>query len=196
MGTPLLSPISPCIMCLPVSVPCLDPNCSPRGSVWGLLESTRRRSATPCDAALPPSPCRNFSRAARRAAIRKVLPRIAKFADIRTDPGSLQVQRFGDLPVPASLPPEPHKQSVAFGFGRTLPRQEFRRRKRADMPARHPGEQLGEADLQGARQPDHREDPEVASATLEIGKIAPGDRYPAAGGLLGVVSLPTAAQAP
>src|SRR5260370_31162245 len=103
MGTPLLSPISPCIMCLPVSVPCLDPNCSPRGSVWGLLESTRRRSATPCDAALPPSPCRNFSRAARRAAIRQVLPRTATFPHLRTDLPSLHVQPLADPPVLASF---------------------------------------------------------------------------------------------
>jgi hypothetical protein len=82
------------------------------------------------------------------------------------------------------LPPKPYKQSVTFGFGRTLPRQEFRRRERADMPARRPGEQLGEADPQGTREPDYREDPEVAGAALEIDKIAAAHRRPVAESLL------------
>jgi hypothetical protein len=56
------------------------------------------------------------------------------------------------------------------------------------MPVRHSGKQLGEADLQGARELDHGEDPEVAGAALEIDKIAPTHRCPVAEGLLGEVS--------
>jgi len=85
------------------------------------------------------------------------------------------------------LPPKPYKQSVAFGFGRTLSWQEFRRRERADMPVRRPCEQLGEADLQSAREPDHVKIPEVAGAALKIDKIAPAHRRPVAESLLGEV---------
>jgi hypothetical protein len=116
---------------------------------------------------------RDLRRPAWRTTVRKILSRITKFADIRADRGSLQIQRFGNLSFWAALPPQPYKQSVAFSFARSIARQEFRRRERAAMPARHPGEQIGEAGLQGAREPDHREDPEVAGAALEIDKVAP-----------------------
>jgi hypothetical protein len=135
-----------------------------------------------------------LDRTPRWSSIRKILSRIAKFADVRADRGSLQVQRFGYLPFWAPLPPKPYKQLIAFGFGRTLSRQEFRRRERADMPVRYPCEQLGEADPQSAREPDHREDPEVAGAALEIDKITPAHRRPVAEGMLGEVSSVALAQ--
>ena len=52
------------------------------------------------------------------------------------------------------------------------------------MPTRRPGEQLSEADLQGASEPDYREDPEVAGAALEIDKIASAHRRPVTESLL------------
>jgi len=63
---------------------------------------------------LSPPTRRDLRRAARWSSIRKILSRIAKFADVRADRGSLQVQRFGYLPFWAPLPPKPYKQSVAL----------------------------------------------------------------------------------
>jgi hypothetical protein len=103
-----------------------------QGDVFARVEAGRGRSGTPREAALPPT-------------VGKILSRIAKFADIRADRGSLQVERFGYLSFGAPLPPKPHKQLTAFDFGRSLPRQEFRRRERANMPVRHPSEQLDDA---------------------------------------------------
>jgi hypothetical protein len=134
---------------------------------------------------IAPPACRCLSCIQWRAAIRKVLPGIAQVPDIGADRTSFQIQRLGYLSFSASFPPKSYKQSVALGFGRTLSRQKFWRRERADMPAHHPGEQPGEADPEGAREPDHRKDPEVAGAALEIDKVAPTHRRPVAEGLLG-----------
>ncbi len=119
-----------------------------------------------------------LSSVSRRATIGKLYPSVAQVANVWTDRGSSQIQCFSDLPFPAPFPPEPDQQLVAFGFGRGFPRQEFGGSEWPDMAIRHPGKQLGEADLQSAREPNHREDPEVAGATLEIDKIAAAHRRP------------------
>lgn len=127
--------------------------------------------------------------ASRLATVGKLYPSITQFADVWTDRGSRQIQRFSNLTFPAPFPPEQDQQLVALGFGRGSPRQEFGRSEWPNMTIHHPHKQIGEADLQCAREPDQREDPEISGAALEINKIAPTHRRSVAESLLRKIGL-------